>query len=115
MLFLRNVLSSNYVDKTRRSLELADEIGASTLVAHAPLRWERTHADWARSEAVDEAAQRDLRFAMENLYPVWGLDFSSVVRPDELARYRHVVFDTSHFAVTGVDLFEAWHALGDRA
>ncbi|CAN5843989.1 hypothetical protein BH23ACT10_BH23ACT10_21250 [soil metagenome] len=114
MLFLRNVFSTHYVDKSRRALELADEVGASTLVAHAPLRWERAHTDWARTEAADEAAQRHLRFAMENLYPVWGLDFSAVVRPDELAKFRHVVFDTSHFGVTGVDLFEAWHALSDR-
>lgn len=114
MLFLRNVFSSNYVDKSRRALELADEVGATTLVAHGPMRWERAHTDWAAGEAADEAEARHLRFAMENLYPVWGVDFSSVVRPDELARFRHVVFDTSHFGVTGVDLFEAWHALSDR-
>jgi sugar phosphate isomerase/epimerase len=114
MLFLRNVFSSNYADKTRRALELADEVGAETMVAHAPMRWERGHVDWARGEAADEASDRDLHFAMENLYPLWGVDFSSVVRPDELTGYRHVVFDTSHFAVTGVDLFEAWHVLADR-
>ena len=114
MLFLRNVLGSNYVDKTRRSIELAAEVGAQTLVAHAPLRWEREPSEWARAEAADEAAARGVRFAMENLYPVWGLHFSSVVLPEDLAPFRHVVFDTSHFAVTGVDLFEAWHALRDR-
>ncbi|HSJ45488.1 MAG TPA: sugar phosphate isomerase/epimerase family protein [Euzebyales bacterium] len=114
MLFLRNVLSGNYVDKSRRSLELADEVGASILVAHAPMRWERAHTDWARTDAADEAADRHLHFGMENLYPLWGLPFSSVVRPDELTAFRHVVFDTSHFAVTGVDLFQAWHALRDR-
>ncbi len=114
MLFLRNVFSTNYIDKSRRALELADEVGATTLVAHAPLRWERGHSDWARSDAADEAADRQLRFGMENLYPLWGLHFSSVVHPTELTDFRHVVFDTSHFGVTGVDLFEAWHALSDR-
>jgi sugar phosphate isomerase/epimerase len=114
MLFLRNVFSANYLEKTRRALELADEVGAHTLVAHAPMRWERAQADWARSEAADEADDRLLRFAMENLYPLWGVPFSSVVEPGELAAYRHVVFDTSHFAVSGVDLFAAWHSLADR-
>lgn len=114
MLFLRNVFSANYVDKSRRSLELADEVGATTLVAHAPLRWERAQTEWARTEAADEAGDRHLQFAMENLYPVWGMPFSSVVTPEELAGFAHVVFDTSHFGVTGVDLFEAWHVLGDR-
>ncbi|HEX6255778.1 MAG TPA: sugar phosphate isomerase/epimerase family protein [Euzebyales bacterium] len=114
MLFLRNVFSANYVEKSRRALELADEVGAHTLVAHPPMRWERAHAEWARSEAADEADARLLRFAMENLYPLWGVPFSSVVEPGEMAAYRHVVFDTSHFAVSGVDLFAAWHVLADR-
>lgn len=114
MVFLRNVLSSNYAEKTRRSAELAAEVGAHTLVAHAPLRWERTHTDWARTDATREVAEHGVRFAMENLYPVWGLNFSSIVLPSELSGFDHVVFDTSHFAVTGVDLFEAWHTLQDR-
>jgi sugar phosphate isomerase/epimerase len=114
MLVLRNVFSSNYAEKTRRSVALAAEVGAQTLVAHAPLRWERVHVDWARAEASDEAAAQSVRFAMENLYPVWGVNFSSIVLPTELEAFPNVVFDTSHFAVTGVDLFEAWHVLGDR-
>jgi sugar phosphate isomerase/epimerase len=114
MLFLRNVFGANYLDKTRRSIELAARIGAHTLVAHAPLRWERGAEQWARVQAADEAAEHGVRFAMENLYPVWGMHFSSVVVPEDLAGFRHVVFDTSHFAVTGTDLFAAWHALRDR-
>ena len=114
MVFLRNVLSANYAEKTRRSAELAAEIGAHTLVAHAPLRWERTHTDWARDDASQEVAELGVRFAMENLYPVWGVNFSSIVLPSELTGFDHVVFDTSHFAVTGIDLFEAWHTLQDR-
>lgn len=114
MALLRNVLSSNYAEKTRRSAELATEIGAHTLVAHAPLRWERVYTDWARQEATTEIAEHGVRFAMENLYPFWGLNFSSIVLPSELRGFDHVVFDTSHFAVAGVDIFEAWHTLQDR-
>src|SRR5690606_20453477 len=112
MLFLRNVFSANYAEKTRRSVELAAEIGARTMVAHAPLRWERAHREWARREASAESAEKGVRFAMENLYPVWGVHFSSIVHPQELTAFDHVVFDTSHFAVTGIDLFTAWHAVG---
>jgi sugar phosphate isomerase/epimerase len=114
MLFLRNVFTAHYPEKTRRSIELAAEVGAHTLVAHAPFRWERGYTAWARDEAADEGAPHGVRFAMENLYPLWGLPFSSIVLPSELAGFKHVVFDTSHFAVSGVDLFEAWHTLGDR-
>jgi sugar phosphate isomerase/epimerase len=61
-----------------------------------------------------EAASAGVTFAMENLYPVGGRHYSSVVTPEQLTAYSHVVFDTSHFAVAGVDLFHAWEVLRDR-
>ncbi len=114
MLLLRNVLGANYLDKTRRSLELAAEIGAVTMVAHAPFRWELAARRWVADEVHDEAAEVGTVFGMENLFPVAGRAFSSVVTPDELAPFPAVVFDTSHFAVAGVDLFDAWTAVSDR-
>lgn len=114
MLLLRRVLGASYIDKSRRSLELAAEIGAGTMVAHAPFRWERKAAGWLAAEADAEAADIGPRLGMENLYPVGGHEFSSVVTPRQLAPFRHVVFDTSHFAVAGVDLFDAWEVLGDH-
>jgi sugar phosphate isomerase/epimerase len=114
MLLLRRVLGSTYLDKTRRSLELAAELGAGTMVAHAPFRWERGAREWLASEADDEAARIGPRLGMENLYPVAGKGFSSVITPEQLAPFRHVVFDTSHFAVAGVDIFAAWDAVGDQ-
>jgi len=114
MVLLRNVLGSNYIEKTQRSLEVTAEIGARTMVAHAPFRWERAARGWLKDDVDGEAADVGVTFAMENLFPVAGRNFSSVVTPDQLAAYPHVVFDTSHFAVSGVDLFEAWDALSDR-
>ncbi len=114
MLLLRNVLGSGYADKTRRSLELAAAMGAHTMVAHAPFRWERRARDWLAREVDEEAAGYGAAFAMENLFPVAGQAFSSVITPEQLRPFRHVVFDTSHFAVAGVDLFTAWEALADR-
>jgi sugar phosphate isomerase/epimerase len=114
MLLLRNVLGSEYIEKSRRSLEVAAEVGAQILVAHAPLRWERLARWWTANEADAEAAELGVAFAMENLYPIRGMCLSCVVTPEQLAPFTHVVFDTSHFAVAGVDLFEAWDALSDR-
>ncbi len=115
MLLLRTVLGSKYETKTLRSLEVAAELGARTLVAHAPFRWERSARRWLGTGAADaRAAELGIAFGMENLFPVAGRTFSTVVTPAELAPFAHVVFDTSHFAVAGVDLFEAWDELGDR-
>jgi sugar phosphate isomerase/epimerase len=114
MLLLRNVLGAEYIEKSRRSLEVAAEVGAQILVAHAPLRWERLARWWTANEADAEAAELGVAFAMENMYPVHGFCLSCVVTPEQLAPFTHVVFDTSHFAVAGIDLFEAWEALRDR-
>ena len=114
MVILRRVLGTDYMDKTRRSLEITAELGATTLVAHAPFRWERGARRWVTREAQHEADELGLDFAMENLYPVAGRAFSSVVTPKEMTAFHHVVFDTSHFAVAGVDLFDAWDTLADR-
>ena len=114
MVLLRNVLGAGYLDKTRRTLELAAAVGADTMVAHAPFRWERRARGWLAAEVDDEAAELGVAFGMENLFPVAGRAFSSVVTPEELAPFRHIVFDTSHFAVAGVDLLDAWRLVGDR-
>jgi sugar phosphate isomerase/epimerase len=114
LVLLRTVLGVNYVEKTRRSLEIAAALGAGTMVAHAPFRWERGARAWLASEVDDEAAEMGVTFGMENLFPVGGRNFSAAVAPAELTAFRSVVFDTSHFAVAGIDLFEAWEALSDR-
>jgi sugar phosphate isomerase/epimerase len=114
MLLLRNVFGGDYIQKSRRSLEIASDIGADVMVAHAPFRWERRAREWAVLEADDEASELSTAFGMENLFPIRRRSFSCVVTPDELKPYRNVVFDTSHFAVAGIDLFEAWDALRDQ-
>jgi sugar phosphate isomerase/epimerase len=115
MLLLRTLLGRTYEAKTLASLELAAAMGAGTLVAHAPFRWERTARAWlADGEVEQRSVEHGVRFAMENLYPVVGRQFSTAITPEDLAPYDHVVFDTSHFAVAGIDLFEAWEVLGER-
>lgn len=114
MVLLRPVLGMGYADKTRRALEVASEVGAGLMVAHAPFGFEFGARRWLADQARGEFEQFPARFGMENLFPVWGRNVSTAVEPADLVPHRHVVFDTSHFAVAGVDLFEAWDLLHDR-
>ncbi len=115
MLLLRSALGRDYRTKTARSLAIAGELGAQVMVAHAPFRWERRALGWLRDgEAEHHADACGVTFAMENLFPVRGRALSSVITPEDLAPYSSVVFDTSHFAVAGIDLLRAWDALADR-
>ncbi|MGI8575370.1 MAG: sugar phosphate isomerase/epimerase family protein [Egibacteraceae bacterium] len=111
MVVSRHVLGLDYITKTCRSLELTAAVGAGVLVAHAPWRMERRARQWLKDEVDFEAAEHGVLFAMENLFPVFGRHMSSVVTPDELAAFRHVVFDTSHFGAAGTDLLAAWEQL----
>jgi sugar phosphate isomerase/epimerase len=115
MVLLRTVLGSAYQGKTRRALELAADIGARIMVAHAPLVWERRGRGWlASGEADAEAAELGVAFGMENLYPALGRSISTVITPEDMTAFPDVVFDTSHFGVAGIDLFTAWDVLADR-
>ncbi len=111
MVVSRHVLGLDYITKTCRALELTAAIGAGVMVAHAPWRVERRARHWLKDEADFEAAEHGVVFAMENLFPVFGRHISSVVTPAELAAFRAVVFDTSHFGAAGVDLLSAWEQL----
>lgn len=115
LLLLRRVLGADYATKTARAMERAAAFGAATMVAHPPFRWERRARGWlADGEPAALEADTGVRFAMENMFPVMGRSLSAAVEPAELAAYRNVVFDTSHFAVAGVDLLTAWDTLADR-
>jgi sugar phosphate isomerase/epimerase len=60
-----------------------------------------------------------VRVAVENMFPVRlrggrGVSFHTRHQPDELERFVDVVLDTSHAAVSGLDLDETFRRLGDR-
>lgn len=114
LLLLRPVLGGSFVKKTLGSLEIAADVGADVLVVHAPFRWERRARRWMEEEATRLAAEHGVRFGMENLFPVGGRQYSSVVTVEEMAAFEHVVLDTSHCAVAGIDILDAWDALQDR-
>ena len=55
-----------------------------------------------------------ITFGMENLFPVAGRSFSSVVTIEEMSTFDSLVMDTSHCAVAEIDLLDMWKALSHK-
>ncbi len=104
--------------KVDRSIEMALEVGAPTVVLHPPFRWQKEYA----AEFVEGVASREhasgIRLAVENMYP-WRTGRREVMAyaphwdPVEQA-YDHVTLDLSHTATAGSDVMAMAVALGDR-
>ncbi len=118
LLLTRRVFDTDLVVKARRSLELASGIGADLMIVHPPFRWQRDFHRWLLDGGDDEAAELGTRVGVENLYPVAmrgrPVRFHRYTEPTHLAPFRHVVFDTSHFGVTGVDIVQAYEVLREQ-
>lgn len=114
LLLLRNVFGTSFAAKATASMELAAEVGADVMVAHAPFRWEVRGRRFITDEVPQLAADTGVTFGMENLFPVGGRAFSSVISIEEMRAHDHLVMDTSHCAVAGIDIFEMWRELSDQ-
>jgi sugar phosphate isomerase/epimerase len=71
LLVTQRVWSADPWERLRRAAELAETLGAPTVVVHPPFTWQR---DYARgfTEGLDRVAtdHPKIQFAVENMYPV---------------------------------------------
>ena len=119
LLVTQRVWGSDPWDKVDRSLELAHDVGADTVVLHPPFRWQR---DYARTFA-DGVAVREhdsgIRLAVENMYP-WRASKTRELEAylphwDPVDQpYDHVTLDLSHTATAGSDALAMVDRLGPR-
>jgi sugar phosphate isomerase/epimerase len=119
LLVTQRVWGTDPWEKVDRSIGLARELGADTVVLHPPFRWQR---DYAR-DFVDGVALREhdtgIRLAVENMYPWRGPrgreveaylpHWDPVPQP-----YDHVTIDLSHTATAGSDALAMVAELGPR-
>ncbi|MFN2557461.1 MAG: sugar phosphate isomerase/epimerase family protein [Nitriliruptorales bacterium] len=119
LLLTRRVFGTNFIEKSRRSVALASEVGANLVIVHPPYRWQSRFHDWLTEEAGGEADALSTRIGLENLFPVSVLGrpvrFHRYTHPEHLAEISNLVLDTSHFGVSGVDIVAAWDRLGGKA
>ncbi|MEO7269793.1 MAG: sugar phosphate isomerase/epimerase [Knoellia sp.] len=104
--------------KVDRSLELAHEVGAETVVLHPPFRWQKEYArDFTDGIALREN-DSGLTLAVENMFPwrVGGREIEAYLPHwDPVPQpYDHVTLDLSHTATAGSDALAMVEALGSR-
>lgn len=122
LLISQRVWGTDPWDKVDRSLALAAEVGAETVVVHPPFRWQREYA----AGFVDGVALREndtgLRIAVENMYP-WRARKTRRSRPIEAYLphwdpvphpFDHVTLDLSHASTAHSDVMDMADQLGHR-
>ena len=119
LLMSRRVWGRDPLGKIDRAIELALGVGAPLVVVHPPYRWQSTYRRWLDEALPSLAAERGVRVAVENMFPL-RVRGRSVARLhahqslEDLDRFPDVTLDTSHLAVSGLDPVEAVTRLGDR-
>jgi len=118
LLVTQRVWGTDPWEKIDRSMTLAAELGADTVVLHPPFRWQREYAH-AFVSGVARRNDGDIRLAVENMFP-WRGPRSSEVEAylphwDPVPQpYDDVTLDLSHTSTSGSDAMEMVRRLGPR-
>lgn len=118
LLLTQRVWSADPWTKVEKSIELAQEVGASTVVLHPPFRWQKEYArDFVEGVSVREH-DSGVALAVENMFP-WRArqrEFEAYLPHwDPVPQaYDHVTLDLSHTATAGSDALEMARVLGPR-
>jgi sugar phosphate isomerase/epimerase len=121
LLVSQNVWGRDPATKLRRTVDMAAELGAGTVVVHPPFRWQYRYARGFQDQVRELTATTGVTLAVENMYP-WRARSRSdrhyvAYLPGWDATkfdYEHVTLDLSHAAAAqqrGMDLVRAF---GDR-
>ena len=110
LLFTQQVWGSAW-SKIRRSVELAQAVGAATVVAHPPFRWQGTYAVRFAEGIHELMAETGVVIAVENMYPwrAYGREAKMYLPhwnplPEP---YEHICWDFSHAAIARADSLAA--------
>lgn len=118
LLLTQRVWGADPWAKVDNSIELAQEVGASTVVLHPPFRWQKEYArDFVEGVAMREH-ESGVALAVENMFP-WRArqrEFEAYLPHwDPVSQaYDHVTLDLSHTATAGSDAMEMARVLGPR-
>jgi sugar phosphate isomerase/epimerase len=119
LLVTQRVWSPDPTVRLRRAAELADALGAGTVVVHPPFSWQREYARGFTGllELLGGQFPR-LRFAVENMFPVRMagrelVPYTPGWDPTQ-AGYDAYTLDLSHCAASRADALAMADAMGDQ-
>jgi sugar phosphate isomerase/epimerase len=104
--------------KLRRSVDMAERLGADVVVVHPPFRWQREYARQFLPGIEELTNGSAVRVAVENMYPLRtaGRSITAYAPHWDLTRLhpRHATLDVSHAGVALQDSPTLAAMLGDR-
>ncbi|HXY71703.1 MAG TPA: sugar phosphate isomerase/epimerase family protein [Actinomycetota bacterium] len=118
LIVTRRVWTPDPVEKIRRAARLADGVGAPLVVVHPPYRWQTAYRRWIAEEILPFSEQTGVTVAVENMFPIRvpGMPPARFhdERRDSADATTSMVLDTSHAAVSGVDIRAVFEAGRNR-
>jgi sugar phosphate isomerase/epimerase len=112
----QRVWSPDPLERLRRAVAAAVDLGAATVVIHPPFRWQRRYAAAFADEVRRAEEHTGIAVAVENMFPVVRAGVRAVpYSPDfdpTVAGHRHYTLDLSHTAVAGVDALALLDRMG---
>lgn len=112
----QRVWGADPIERIRRSVSAASDLGADTVVLHPPFRWQRRYAAEFAAEVARAGEYAGVKLAVENMYPVVRggvrtVPYSPGFDPTEVG-HEHYTLDLSHTAAAGTDALDLLDRMG---
>jgi sugar phosphate isomerase/epimerase len=117
LLVTQRVWSPDPWERLSRAAQLAETLGAPTVVVHPPFSWQRDYAkNFSAGLAKIQARHPDTRFAIENMFPVkmagrWFVPYTPGWDPTETG-FDAYTLDLSHCAASRIDSLDMADKMG---
>ena len=117
LLVTQRVWSPDPWERLSRAAQLAETLGAPTVVVHPPFSWQRDYArNFATGLARVQERHPDLAFAIENMFPVrmagrWFVPYTPGWDPTETG-FDAYTLDLSHCAASRIDALDMADKMG---
>lgn len=123
LLWTQRVWGTEPWGKLQRSAQMAEALGAGTVVVHPPFRWQREYAAGFEEGIAALEASTGIAFAVENMYP-WratsgrrggrGMEMYLPHWDPSLGSYANTTIDLSHASIARSDVVDMARRMGSR-